>query len=149
MSGLKINFHKSSVSGVGVADELVSDFAAKLHYLCKKLPLTYLGLPLGASPRKKSTWKRVIDKFKAKLASWKRKLLSYGGRLTLVKSVLSSLPVYYLSLFKLPEGVAKIIDRLQANFLWGGSASGRKLHMVKWSEVTKSRDQGGLGIKKI
>lgn len=55
MSGLKINFHKSSVSGVGVADELVSDFAAKLHYLCKKLPLTYLGLPLGASPRKKST----------------------------------------------------------------------------------------------
>ncbi|KAL7197974.1 hypothetical protein ACSBR2_020489 [Camellia fascicularis] len=42
--------------------------------------------------------------------------LKYLGRLTLIKSVVSSFPIYYLSLFKMPEGVAKEIKNLQASF---------------------------------
>lgn len=82
-----------------------------------------------------------------KLASWKRRFLSLAGRLTLIKAVLSSLPVYYLSLFKMPEGVAKELDKIQAAFLWGGSVIKSKIHMVKWFEVTRSIIKGGLGIK--
>lgn len=149
MSGLKINFHKSCVCGVGVEDSVVEGFADILRCKSQKLPFTYLGLPLGASPSRLSTWKPVIEKFKLKLASWERKLLSYSGRVTLIKAVLNSLPVYYLSLFKMPEGVAKILDRVQAAFLWGGAELKRKLHIVKWGEVTKSRLTGGLGIKDI
>lgn len=51
MSGLKINFHKSVVCGIGVSDREVSDFAAALNCRIHKLPLMYLGIPLGANPR--------------------------------------------------------------------------------------------------
>lgn len=91
----------------------------------------------------------VVRKFKVKLASWKRRHLSFGGRLSLIKSVLSNLLIYYLSLFKKPEGVAKELDRIQASFLWGGSDLKKKVHMVKWSEVTKELRDGGLGIRRI
>ncbi|KAL7242941.1 hypothetical protein ACSBR1_015362 [Camellia fascicularis] len=109
----------------------------------------YLGLPLGASPRLKKTWKPVIEKCRVRLASWRRRFLSFGGRLTLIKSMLSSLPIYYLSIFKLPVSVAKVIERIQANFLWGGSELKRKAHLVSWLEATRSKENGGLGIGRI
>ncbi|XP_028093923.1 uncharacterized protein LOC114294021 [Camellia sinensis] len=46
-------------------------------------------------------------------------------------------------------GVVKSISKIQANFLWGGSATNRKVHMVKWKEVTKSKNQGGLGVRDL
>ncbi|XP_028090980.1 uncharacterized protein LOC114291133 [Camellia sinensis] len=132
--GLKINYHKSVLCGIGLSDPVLHDFASLFNCKTQRLPLNYLGLPLGASPRRKKTWKPIIDKFKMRLVGWKRRFLSFAGRLTLVKAVLSSLPVYFLSLFKLPEGIAKEIDKIQASFLWGGSNLKRKIHLVKWSE---------------
>ncbi|CAL5388524.1 unnamed protein product [Camellia sinensis] len=149
MSGLKINFHKSIVCGIGVEEELVKEFAKTLNCLNQSLPLSYLGLPLGANPRRRSTWQPVVEKFKKKLASWKRRFLSFAGKLTLVKSVLSSLPLYFLSIFKMPVGVAKTIDRIQSNFLWGGSEIKRKIYLVQWKEVCKSKAQWGLGLRSL
>jgi hypothetical protein len=48
------------------------------------LPMTYLGLPLGASYKSVSTWKGVVEKMKKRLAGWKRMYLSKDGRLTLI-----------------------------------------------------------------
>ncbi|XP_028069007.1 uncharacterized protein LOC114271593 [Camellia sinensis] len=64
LSGLKINFHKNQVCGIGVQDDLVKVFANRLHCHSQKLPLKYLGLPLEANPRRKSTWQPVVDNFK-------------------------------------------------------------------------------------
>ncbi|XP_028064073.1 uncharacterized protein LOC114267248 [Camellia sinensis] len=130
MSSLKINFYKSIVYGVGVRDNLVKVFVTKLNCLSQKLPMNYLGLPLGANLRRMSTWKPMVDKFKSKLASWKKRYLSFVGRLTLIKSVLSSLPIYFLSIFKMPVGIAKSLDIIQANFLWGVSEIRKKVHLV-------------------
>lgn len=149
VSGLKINFHKSEVCGVGVDSDVLVDLAANLNCKSGTLLLSYLGLPLGASLSKRKAWKPVIEKVKARLAGWKRRMLSFAGRLVLIKSVLSCLPVYYLSLFRMPEGVAKDFERIQAAFLWGGSELRRKVHLVKWEEVTKSIANGGLGIRKV
>jgi hypothetical protein len=55
-----------------------------------------------------------------RLAGWKRLYLSKGCILTLIKSTLSNLPTYYLSLFPIPVGVANRLDKLQRDFLWGG-----------------------------
>ncbi|XP_028056846.1 uncharacterized protein LOC114260849 [Camellia sinensis] len=145
VSGLKINFHKSVLSGVGVNEEDIKDFVSVLHCHSQKLPITYLGIPLGANPRRKSTWKLVIEKIKKKLASWKGKMLSFASRITLIKAVLSSLPSYFLSIFKLLVGVAKQLKRIQAAFLWGDSDTKKKLHMINWREISVSIEQGGLG----
>lgn len=68
MSGLKINFHKNMVYGIGY-DNLVNEFATKLNYMSHKLSLKYLGLPLGVNPKKLATWQPVMEKVKKKLSS--------------------------------------------------------------------------------
>lgn len=84
------------------------------------LPMTYLGLPLGASFKASSIWNGVIEKVEHRLAGWKKLYLSKGGRLTLIKSTLSNIPTYYLSLFPIPVSVALRLGRLQRDFLWNG-----------------------------
>ena len=64
------------------------------------------------------------------LAGWKRLYLSKGGRLTLLKNTLSSLPTYFLSLFTIPQAVVGRIERIQRNFLWETSEEVFKYPLV-------------------
>ncbi|KAK2649147.1 hypothetical protein Ddye_016636 [Dipteronia dyeriana] len=99
---------------------------------CKSvaLPFPYLGLPLGSRPCSKAFWRPVLEKIEARLAPWKRKFLSKNGRLVLIKSVTSSIPIYYISVFKMPVGIAQRIEKLQQSFLWGVGLVKKKLHAV-------------------
>ena len=70
------------------------------------LPMKYLGMPLGTLHKTTSIWNPILEKMKKKILGWKRLYLSKGGRFTLLKSTLSSLPTYYLSLFTTLVAVA-------------------------------------------
>lgn len=50
------------------------------------LPISYLGLPIGAKSSSKSIWNPVLEKMGSRLAQWKCNYLSFGGRLVLLKS---------------------------------------------------------------
>ena len=113
------------------------------------LPLTYLGMPLGASYKAVSVWDPIIEKMERMLAGWKKLYLSKGGRLTLLKSMLSSLPTYFLSLFTIPVSVAHRIEKLQRNFLWGGMGDDFKHHLVGWDKVCTPKEKGGLGVRRL
>ncbi|GJV46735.1 putative RNA-directed DNA polymerase, eukaryota, reverse transcriptase zinc-binding domain protein, partial [Tanacetum coccineum] len=126
-SGLKINIHKSSIYGIGVASDDVQIMAANTGCSAGTLPLTYLGLPIGSNMSLIVNWKPLVDKFRLKLSSWKANLLSYGGRLTLIKVVLGSLGIYFFSLFKAPVAVLKALESARASFFWGGSTDSKKL----------------------
>ena len=76
------------------------------------LPLKYLGLPLGASFKLKGMWRDLEDLMARRLAPWKRLYLPKGGRVVLIKSTLSNLPTYLLSLFPIPAKVAKRIKEI-------------------------------------
>jgi hypothetical protein len=58
----------------------------------------------------------VIRKISSRLSRWKVKTLSIGGRLTLLKSVLVSIPVFYMFLFKVPKGVLKKMESIRSKF---------------------------------
>ena len=83
-----------------------------------KLCLSYLGMPLGASHNSPSILNPILEKIEQKLAGWK-KYLSKGGKLMLLKSTLSSLPTYFLSLFTIPTYVANRIEKLRKGFFVG------------------------------
>ncbi|XP_071713115.1 uncharacterized protein [Rutidosis leptorrhynchoides] len=145
-SGLKVNLQKSCLYGVGVSSAEVDVLARLMGCQAGKFPFIYLGLPIGAKMKKLCDWAPVIDKFKKKLSEWKMKTLSYGGRLTLLKSVLSSLPLYYFSLFRAPPCVLKILESVRRNFFWGGDLSGSKISWVKWDNTLLPYGSGGLNI---
>lgn len=68
----------------------------------------------------------MIDRIESKLGGWKAKMISRGGLLQLVHSVLSTVPIYYMSCFKLPQRVVKKIDQIRRAFLWGKLVGERK-----------------------
>ena len=61
----------------------------------------------------------------------------------------SSMPLYQLSLFRMPKGVARRLEKLQRDFLWGGGSTEGKAHLVSWEKVCVSKEKGGLGLRKI
>jgi len=148
-SGLVVNFHKTGMLAIGKEEEWGQQAANLIECKLVQLPMTYLGIPLGASMRKRASWQCIIDKIHKKLQTWKCCCLSRAGRVVLVKSVLNSLPIYYLSLFRMPKKVAQEIIRLQRKFLWGGNKEGRPMALVKWELVQLSKEKGGLGVGDI
>ena len=120
--------------------------ASELGCCTRTLPTTYLGLPLGMRHNSTIVWDGVEERFRRKLALWKRQYISKGGRLTLIRSTLSNLPIYLMSLFRLPKGVQFRLEKIQRDFLWGGGNLGRKIHQLNWSTVCSSKENGGMGI---
>lgn len=117
VTGLKVNFSKSSLVSINVDQRDCLSCARILNCNTMSFPFTYLGLPVGVDTRKISTWQPVIDKLKKKLAQWRRRHLSFGGRICLMRWVLSSIPFYFLSLFKIPRKVIIVINGIKKNSL--------------------------------
>ena len=91
----------------------------------------------------------MIDKINKKLALWKARSLSIGGRYTLIKSVLSAMPLYVFSLFKVPQGVLKTLESIRRNFFWGHKENDKKISWVSWKRILQPKSNGGLGITSL
>lgn len=148
-SGLKININKSNLYGVGSNNEETEMLAGTLGCKSDTLPFDYLGIKVGANMNRSASWKKVVDVFESRLATWKARMLSIGGRVVLIKAVLESLPIYYFSLYKAPRKVIETLERIMRKFLWTGSNVGNKVHWVCWDRVTTPKKYGGLGIKRL
>ena len=109
VSGLKINLNKSEIIPIGIVAD-VEELASELGCKVRSLPTSYLALLLGAKHKAIGVWDSVEERFRKRLASWKILYISKGGRVTLIRSPLSSLPIYYLSLFRMSQ---KVCPRLE------------------------------------
>ena len=112
MSGLKVNFNKSLMVGINIGDSWLTEAASILNCKVGKIPFLYLGLSIGGDPQRLAFWEPVVSNIKSRLAGWQSRFLSFGGRLVLLKSVLTSLPVYVLSFFKAPSGIISLIESI-------------------------------------
>nr|GEV55251.1 RNA-directed DNA polymerase, eukaryota [Tanacetum cinerariifolium] len=135
--GLQVNVHKSSRYGVCVPPRDIQDMAAHFGCMSNKLPFTYLGVKVGANMGRINSWSKVIQKVSNRLSKWKAKSLSVGGRLTLKKSVLGSIPTYYMSLFKAPISVISQLESLRNSFFLGEDLEDRKMTWAFQFEAAK------------
>ena len=108
-----------------------------------------LGRGIGAAFNSLMVWDGVEECFRRRLAMWKRQYISKGGRLTLIRSTMSSMPIYLMSLFYLPRKVRLRLEKIQRDFLWGGGVLAHKPHLVRWNLVCLEKRKGGLGVRNL
>ncbi|GKC33644.1 putative RNA-directed DNA polymerase, eukaryota, reverse transcriptase zinc-binding domain protein [Tanacetum coccineum] len=144
--GLKDNIDKSRLYGVGVSRMDVEAVASSFGCEYGSLPFIYLGLLVGSKMNRVAGWNVIVKRIKERLSSWKAKTLSIGGRLTLIRSILSSLPIFYLSLFKAPMKIINLLESIRSILFWGFKDSQRRISWVKWKLVLLDKETGGLGV---
>eukprot|EP00253_Pinus_taeda_P024113 PITA_24113 len=109
----------------------------------------YLGFWLKPDAYKKKDWDWLIAKIEARISHWSFRWLSRAGHLTLLKSVLLAIPVYWAALSWIPKGVLEKIRRLCSRFLWAGSSENSVLPWVAWEKIARPKVWGGWGIKRL
>ncbi|GAV91787.1 hypothetical protein CFOL_v3_35174, partial [Cephalotus follicularis] len=141
-SGLTVNPQKSVVFFCHTNARTKRDILHRVGYLEGMLPVTYMGVPLITKRLSKADCSPLVERITARANSWVRKALSFAGRLQLVKATLASMQTFWCSTFLLPMSIIQECDRILRRFLWGGNGQGK----VKWAEVCKPFEEGGLGI---
>lgn len=132
-SGQRVNFQKSKIY---VSANVSRDMCNSLENL-SGVDVTrnlgnYLGVPILQSIVSKDTFGFLLDRINSKLNGWRKKTLSFAGRITLTKFVLLSLPIYTMSSLVLPRNVIGEMERLCRNFILGHKADSRPMHSLPW-----------------
>jgi hypothetical protein len=146
LSGLKTNFHKSELFCFGDTKKRVAKYVRLFGCKEGEFPFRYLGIPMSPSRLLNRDWRAVEERFQKKLSSWKGKLLSSRERLVLTNSVLSSLPMFMMSFFRIPKGVLEKLDYYRSRFFWQCDEYKKKYRLAKWSILHKPKSVGGMGI---
>jgi hypothetical protein len=146
-TGLFTNIQKSACYPIWCDDNTMQSVRAAFARQIGQFPCRYLGLPLCLHGTRRADEQILIDKIAAKLPGWKGRLLNKARRLTLVSSVLSAIPTYYISVLPLSKWAIKQIDRIRRNFIWKGDDSARGGNcQVNWRRVCRPKKLDGLGI---
>ena len=85
-------------------------------YMDKKFPFNYLGCPIYSGKKNLSYFDSMRAKIFNRLNGWQSSKLSDGGKITLIKHVLQSIPIYTLSALNPPKGTICLIEMHFANF---------------------------------
>ncbi|KAL2224157.1 UNVERIFIED_CONTAM: putative mitochondrial protein [Sesamum indicum] len=147
-SGLRLNVQKSHLFISRSAQDRKDQMLAVLGFQEGHLPMRYLGLPLLSSRLSISDCQPLLSKIDAHITGWEGISLSYAGRVQIIKSVLSTLSLYWASAFILPKAVIKEVEKRLRTFLWKGTSMTGYAKLA-WKDVCKPVEEGGLGIKDI
>lgn len=118
-------------------------------YQYKDFSLLYLGIPLFKGRLKVVHFKYLIDRFQSRLAGWQCRALSQAGRVVLIRSVLSSIPIYTASAISIPLSIQRQLDKICSNFFWQGSEPAHRKHWLAWNKICCPVECGGLGIRSL
>jgi hypothetical protein len=115
-TGLKVDYQKSSMIPINLSQEEAIALAQGFNCQLGSMSFTYLVLPMGTTKPSIRDLSPLTDRVEGRL-SVVTSFLSYGDRLVLVNSVLSSLPTYFMLSLRLPPGI-QVIDRARRHYRW-------------------------------
>nr|XP_027099065.1 uncharacterized protein LOC113718354 [Coffea arabica] len=119
------------------------------NFTWQSFPIRYLGFPLYFGRCKSSYFGEVCQSILGKIMSWKSRMLSFGGKIVLIKHVLASMPLHLLSAAVIPNKVFRTIEKAFSTFLWGSSSEESKFHWIKWSQMCYPVNEGGVGFRRL
>ncbi len=111
--------------------------------------MTYLGIPLSDRRLRSGDCLPCELDIRRRLAGWRMHALSMVGRITLVRSVLSSVPIYLLTNAIVPVRFLRSLERLFRDFIWGRSSGRGGVHLMAWEVVCQPTSCGGLGVQAL
>ncbi|XP_038971154.1 uncharacterized protein LOC120104305 [Phoenix dactylifera] len=149
-SGQRVNFLKSAVffspsTETGVRQEI----RGILQVPEQEGTLTYLGVPITGRRLRVAECLGLVQQVQSRLEGWRASSLSMMGRVTLVRAVLGSIPVYLMANTVVPKTILLRIERLLRCFLWGSYGGGHGVHLVAWEQVCLPTSEGGLGVQSL
>lgn len=119
----------------------ISQGSLTLHYLC---------CLLFKGRKTKATFHYLLDNIHKKIMGWSGKRLSPGGRLMLIKHVLSSTPVYVLSALNPPISILTADEQLFSIIFWGSDDDGRQRRSWRaWQSLAFRVAENGLGVRRL
>ncbi|KAL0444965.1 UNVERIFIED_CONTAM: hypothetical protein Slati_2219200 [Sesamum latifolium] len=148
LSGLHVNPQKSHLILSQSASDVPDTLLTLLDFREGFLPLRYLGLPLLASRLTIADCRPLLMKIDSRIKGWDGIMLSFAGRVQLIKSVLVALQVYWAMEFILPKTIIREIEKRLRSFLWKGP-NGGGYAQVSWHQVCRPIKEGGLGIRDL
>ncbi|XP_039071280.1 uncharacterized protein LOC120218411 [Hibiscus syriacus] len=121
LSGLKLNVSKTELFAAGISPRNLEVIHCISGFKQSHLPVRYLGVPLITKKLSDIDCQPLLDKIKLRLYHWSSKMLSYAGRLELIKTVMYSVANYWCRQFILPQSIINRINQLCSRFLWKGN----------------------------
>ncbi|CAH9111778.1 unnamed protein product [Cuscuta europaea] len=141
VSGLKLNFDKSSIFLGELTDYELNYILHMIDFKEGSFPVRYLGIPLAHLKISVAQYAPLLDSITNYITAWNTRTLSYAGRVELIKSVIQGVHSFWLQALPIPKAVLDRITYICRIFLWGC-----KCARVAWADVCLPLEEGGLGI---
>lgn len=149
LSGLLPSIHKSTSFLVNCDDSVQAWFDDTYGVPKGELPVKFLGVPLISAELSINHCMPLIQKIVQRIESWTALLLSFAGRVQLIKAVLFAIQAYWTRHFMLPVAIHKKLQQMFTRFLWKGDHTKTGGAKVSWAAVCKPWEEGGLGLKNL
>ncbi|KAH6767468.1 hypothetical protein C2S52_018451 [Perilla frutescens var. hirtella] len=150
VSGQLVNRKKSSFY---ITEKFALTWQQQIQSVCGyqrgALPFTYLGIPIYRGALKASIFLPLRQRLSARIHGWSHRHLSFGGRLSLIKSTLATLPLHIFQVMDPPQEVLHQLEQMIVRFFWGLVGEQRKMHWISWETICLPVSEGGLGIRRF
>uniref|UniRef100_A0A803P436 Reverse transcriptase domain-containing protein n=1 Tax=Cannabis sativa TaxID=3483 RepID=A0A803P436_CANSA len=112
ISDLHPNPSKTAIYCSNLDQGCVNKILQLSGYMRQNLPFTYQGIPICAKKIPGKECEILAEKMMASIRSWSSRNLSFAGRITLINSVLITIPAYWSQIVILPKKILKAIESI-------------------------------------
>ncbi|KAK6780086.1 hypothetical protein RDI58_022270 [Solanum bulbocastanum] len=145
-----INKEKSHfIVPTNTTQDIIDKIQKVTGFSLKDSPITYLGCPLYIGRQRILYYSQLVEKVSKKFCGWQDRLLSYAGKIILIKHTLQSIPIHIMAAISPPSTTIKYIETIIADFFWGREQDKRKYHWASLETMCLPYADGGVGIRRL